>query len=63
MQAKTRTTRCPTCNQPIVHAEGAARPSWAPFCCERCKLIDLDKWIRGDHAIPGEPVAPEMLEE
>ncbi len=32
------------------------RPSFRPFCSERCKLIDLGKWLGGEHAIPGEPV-------
>jgi endogenous inhibitor of DNA gyrase (YacG/DUF329 family) len=66
MEAKptpARHPRCPTCRQPVLLVAGAARPSWMPFCSERCKLIDLDKWIRGDHAIPGEEVPPELLQE
>jgi hypothetical protein len=31
------------------------RPPWAPFCSERCKMVDLGRWLRGDNAIPGEP--------
>jgi hypothetical protein len=33
-----------------------ARPPWAPFCSERCKLVDLARWLGGEHAIPGESV-------
>jgi uncharacterized protein len=61
--ATIRHTRCPTCRQRIDVVAGAPRPSWAPFCSERCKLVDLGRWIGGDHAIPGEPVDPGMLEE
>jgi hypothetical protein len=28
---------------------------WAPFCSERCKMVDLARWLRGENAIPGEP--------
>jgi len=30
-------------------------PSTAPFCSERCKLIDLDRWLSGDYRVPGAP--------
>jgi endogenous inhibitor of DNA gyrase (YacG/DUF329 family) len=63
MEKRPRTTRCPTCHHAIDAVDGRVRPSWAPFCSERCKLIDLSRWIGGDHAIAGEPVPPEMLEE
>jgi endogenous inhibitor of DNA gyrase (YacG/DUF329 family) len=25
---------------------------WRPFCSERCKLIDLGKWISEEYKIP-----------
>jgi endogenous inhibitor of DNA gyrase (YacG/DUF329 family) len=28
---------------------------WSPFCCERCKLIDLGAWAGEAHRIKGEP--------
>jgi uncharacterized protein len=31
-------------------------PRWKPFCSERCKLLDLAKWVDGDYTIPGDPV-------
>jgi len=31
-------------------------PRWRPFCSERCKLLDLAKWVRGDYRIPEEPI-------
>jgi endogenous inhibitor of DNA gyrase (YacG/DUF329 family) len=27
-----------------------------PFCCERCKLIDLGEWAMEEKRIPGEPL-------
>jgi endogenous inhibitor of DNA gyrase (YacG/DUF329 family) len=33
-----------------------ADPRWRPFCSERCKLLDLAKWVDGDYRVPGEPV-------
>jgi endogenous inhibitor of DNA gyrase (YacG/DUF329 family) len=32
-------------------------PAWRPFCSERCKLLDLARWVDGDYAVPGEPVS------
>jgi endogenous inhibitor of DNA gyrase (YacG/DUF329 family) len=34
-----------------------AEPEWRPFCSERCRLLDLARWIEGDYRIAGEPVA------
>ncbi len=27
-------------------------PAFRPFCSERCKLLDLAKWVDGDYRIP-----------
>jgi len=32
-----------------------AAPAWHPFCSERCRLLDLERWIDGDYRIAGEP--------
>ncbi len=53
-----RSMRCPTCKQSV---EAGAR--FRPFCCERCKLIDLGRWLDGSYAIPGEPASDEELSE
>jgi endogenous inhibitor of DNA gyrase (YacG/DUF329 family) len=49
---------CPTCKP---------RGDWfagelGPFCPRRCKLIDLGKWLGGEHAI-FEPLRPEHFEK
>lgn len=43
--------RCPICRKAV--APRLENPSF-PFCSDRCKLIDLGKWIGGDYRIPGE---------
>lgn len=48
--------RCPTCTHTFAIAALADLPSF-PFCSERCRLIDLGRWIDGAYAIPG-PESP-----
>jgi len=52
--------KCPTCRKPFEVAALADLPSF-PFCSDRCKLVDLGRWIDGVHAIPGPAV--EKAEE
>jgi endogenous inhibitor of DNA gyrase (YacG/DUF329 family) len=33
-------------------------PRFAPFCSERCRLLDLASWIDGKYRVPDERVAP-----
>lgn len=47
----TRRARCPHCHKPVV-AELEKRPADYPFCCERCRLLDLSKWLQGEYSIP-----------
>lgn len=41
--------RCPICSSPAGRAPGNR---WFPFCSDRCRLIDLGKWLSGDYRIP-----------
>ncbi|HEY3127986.1 MAG TPA: DNA gyrase inhibitor YacG [Acidobacteriota bacterium] len=41
--------RCPQCRKEISRENNP----YFPFCSERCRLVDLDKWLSGDYAIPG----------
>ena len=50
------THECPICDKPDPMGEDNP---WRPFCSERCKLIDLGRWLGGDYAIPGRPVPRE----
>jgi len=42
--------QCPICKKPVVFENNPFRP----FCSERCKLIDLGKWVGGEYYIPGQ---------
>jgi endogenous inhibitor of DNA gyrase (YacG/DUF329 family) len=51
--------RCPICSRSYSIAALADLPSF-PFCCERCRLIDLGRWIDGAYVVAGqEPKLPE----
>ena len=54
----TITVQCPTCSAPV---EWKAEITYRPFCCERCKLIDLGAWAAEEHAIPGNDMEDEMF--
>ena len=51
---------CPTCGKPETKA---ARP----FCSERCRDVDLNRWLSGAYAIPAveepEPGEEDQLGE
>jgi uncharacterized protein len=46
--------QCPTCKK---QTEFSSNNTFRPFCCERCKLIDLGEWAAEKHAIPGNEVS------
>jgi len=46
--------RCPTCRKTGDWLAG----KWGLFCSERCKLIDLGKWLGEEHLV-SEPLRPE----
>ena len=54
------TLTCPTCKKPIEWSEKFPH---RPFCCERCKLIDLGEWASEGHKIPGQPVYDDILSD
>ncbi len=37
---------CPICGKPAVEAS-------RPFCSERCRDVDLNRWLSNSYAIPG----------
>ncbi len=50
--------RCPICGKRFEAESLDAWPSF-PFCSDRCKLIDLGRWIDGSYAVPeAAPIEP-----
>lgn len=43
--------KCPVCQKPVQTQENNP---FLPFCCERCKLVDLGKWLDEKYVIPGD---------
>ena len=37
---------CAICGKPVD-------PKWRPFCSERCRQVDLNRWLSGTYRIPG----------
>ena len=46
--------KCPTCGQQVEWSEAS---KFRPFCCERCKMIDLGAWASDRYVVPGGPAA------
>ncbi|MDQ2921189.1 MAG: DNA gyrase inhibitor YacG [Acidobacteriota bacterium] len=51
--------KCPTCNKQVEWQDNPFRP----FCSERCKLVDLGKWVSEEYRVPGRPVPGEPVED
>ena len=51
--------QCPSCNREV---QWQANP-FRPFCSERCKLLDLGKWVSEEYRVPGKPVPTEPSSE
>ncbi len=47
--------RCPECGEapPWAERPRAEWPQHAPFCSDRCKLVDLSRWMDGDYVVQG----------
>ena len=51
--------KCPICKKPVPDDRTAPDGKFFPFCSERCKLIDLGRWLDGKYQIPVEEDADE----
>ncbi|KCZ94330.1 DNA gyrase inhibitor YacG [Hyphomonas johnsonii] len=47
-----RGPKCAQCGKKPIVAE------YRPFCSKRCADVDLNQWLKGGYAIPGQPVDP-----
>jgi len=60
---------CPICKRELDEAAQDRKSSFFPFCSERCKLIDLGRWLSGKYQIPvsptdeSEPTPPRVANE
>ena len=43
--------KCPKCGREILY--DPANP-FRPFCSERCKMIDLGRWLMEDYRVPAQ---------
>jgi endogenous inhibitor of DNA gyrase (YacG/DUF329 family) len=43
--------RCPVCKREFDSAQSTAMP----FCSERCRTIDLGRWLGEGYSLPVEP--------
>lgn len=50
--------KCPTCERPAQRQDNPFRP----FCSERCKLIDLGRWVNEEYRVPGAHVPQDEHE-
>lgn len=48
--AKNRKKRCPECKTAFSYGAVKDSPGF-PFCSERCKLIDLGRWLKNEYAV------------
>ncbi|MBN2512579.1 MAG: DNA gyrase inhibitor YacG [Sedimentisphaerales bacterium] len=42
---------CPICKKPVCIPQSGQR-TFFPFCSDRCRLIDLGKWLDGEYRVP-----------
>ena len=42
--------RCPLCGRHTTWQDNPHRP----FCSERCRLADLEGWLKGRYVVPGQ---------
>ena len=47
---------CPQCGEQV-----GSKSQWFPFCSERCRMVDLGKWLAGRFRIPGRRVDQDEL--
>jgi endogenous inhibitor of DNA gyrase (YacG/DUF329 family) len=50
--------KCPICKKEFQLTSGEGKKHY-PFCSDRCRLIDLGRWLDGKYQIP---IAPEHEE-
>ena len=54
--------RCPICDRDIAGDTPRDMP-FHPFCGNRCRLIDLGRWLDQRYALPAPPAGADSDEE
>ncbi len=57
---KQLSVKCPTCKSTV---DWVPENKFKPFCCDRCRLIDLGEWIFEEKRIPGESIELDLTDE
>jgi endogenous inhibitor of DNA gyrase (YacG/DUF329 family) len=54
--------RCPICDR-AIEAERLREMPWRPFCSERCRTIDLGRWLGEQYRTPAVDAGADPAEE
>jgi len=47
--------KCPNCKKEFNYYDSDFRP----FCCEKCRLIDLGQWFNESYTVPAHKLSEE----
>ena len=48
---RKKVVKCPICDKDVEFLEREKLPPNFPFCSQRCKLVDLGKWLDEEYSI------------
>ncbi|MCK5893801.1 MAG: DNA gyrase inhibitor YacG [Endozoicomonadaceae bacterium] len=54
----TTSVNCPNCGKTVTWK---TENRFRPFCCERCRLIDLGAWAKEEHKISGDSQFDDIM--
>ncbi len=55
---KVKEVNCPNCKKRFNYFSSEFRP----FCCEKCRLIDLGQWLSESYTVPVEKLTEEEIQ-
>lgn len=56
---KKLNVKCPHCQKEFNYYESTFRP----FCCEKCRLLDLGQWLDESYTVPAHRLSEEEFGE
>ena len=51
--------QCPKCDKSFNYYDSEFRP----FCCEKCKMIDLGHWFEESYRVPSKELNPNVNQD